>query len=66
MVISVAPSPAHASLLGRLLQVLRTATLERLILPDIEGREMDERIVREPHPVRTPPLPSAASGPPPL
>ncbi|KAF0116129.1 MAG: hypothetical protein FD150_614 [Rhodobacteraceae bacterium] len=47
--------PAQGTLLGRILQVLRSATLERMVLPDIEGAEIDERILLESHLVRTPP-----------
>lgn len=50
----------QASLLAHLLRVLRTATLQRLILPEVEGKEIDERILLESHLVRTPPLPLAA------
>jgi hypothetical protein len=62
--IHVAPSAAPASLLGPLLRLLRTATLERMVTPDIEGRELDESILLESHLVRTPPLLVAAPRPP--
>ena len=58
------PLPVRPSLLGHLLSVLRTATLERMILPDVEGREMEEHILLESHLVRTPPLLFAAQQPP--
>ncbi|WP_435258272.1 hypothetical protein ACSBLW_00345 [Thioclava sp. FR2] len=47
--------PAQRSLIGHLLQILRSATLERLALPDVEGKEMDEHILLESYLVRTPP-----------
>jgi hypothetical protein len=49
-------SSAQGSLLGQFLQVLRSATLERMVLPDAEGVEIDERILLESHLVRTPPM----------
>jgi hypothetical protein len=52
------------SLLGHLLDVLRTATLERMVLPDVEGKEIDERILLESHLVRTPEQLFASQKPP--
>lgn len=48
------PVPVRPSLLGRLLRVLRTATLERMVLPDVEGKEIEEYILLESHLVRPP------------
>lgn len=50
----------HGSLLGHFLRLLRNATLERTVLPDVDGMEIDERILLESHLVRTPPMPFAA------
>lgn len=58
------PVPVRQSLLGHLLSVLRTATLERMILPDVKVREMEEHILLESHLVRTPPFLFAAQQPP--
>lgn len=49
----VTPALVRTSLLGHFLQILRKATLERMILPDIDGKEIDERILLESHLVRT-------------
>lgn len=54
------PVPVRSSLIGHLLNVLRTAVAERMTLPDVEGREMEEHILLESHLVRTPPLQFAA------
>ena len=43
-----------ASLLGQFLKLLRTATAERMVLPDLDGTEIDECILLESHLVRTP------------
>jgi len=40
--------------LGHLLQIVRTATLERMTWPDIDGKETDERIMLESHLVKAP------------
>ena len=45
--------PAQKSLLGHLLQLLRSATQERMVLPDLEGQEIDECVLLESHLVRT-------------
>ncbi|NNU81762.1 hypothetical protein HMH01_15075 [Halovulum dunhuangense] len=58
------PVPVRPSLLGHLLSILRTATLERMILPDIEGTDIEEQILLESDLVRTPPLLCAAPKPP--
>lgn len=58
------PVPVRPTLLGHLLSVLRTATLERMTLPDVEGTEMEEHILLESHLVRTPPLLFASQKPP--
>lgn len=47
--------PAQASLLGQFLQLLRSATQERMVVPYLDGREIDERVLLESHLVRTPP-----------
>ena len=52
------------SLIGQLLHILRVATLERMVLPDIEGKEIDEHILLESHLARTPPLVFSAPKPP--
>ena len=44
------------SLMGNLLQILRTATQERMVFPDVEEKEIDEHILLESHLLRTPPL----------
>jgi hypothetical protein len=57
---TITHAPVRASLLGHLLRILGTATRERMILPDVEGKEMQEHILLESHLVRTPPLLFAA------
>lgn len=57
-------APQRLSLLGHLFRVLRTATLERMVLPEGEGKEIDERILLDSHLVRTPPTLFAAQKPP--
>lgn len=57
-------APGHPSLVGDLLRILRSATLERMILPDVEGTEIEEHILLESHLVGTPPLLFAAPKPP--
>lgn len=47
--------PVQRSLLGQFLQLLRSATQERMVLPDLDGKEIDECILLESHLVRTPP-----------
>lgn len=59
-----APASVRDSLLGHLLRLLGTATRERMILPDVDGKEMEEHILLESHLVRTPPLLLAAPTPP--
>ncbi len=56
--------PAQGSLLGHFLQMLRSATLERTVLPDLDGEEIDECILLESHLVRLPPALFAAQKPP--
>jgi hypothetical protein len=46
--------PAQRSLLGHFLQLMRNATLERMVLPNVDGQEIDEWILLESHLVRTP------------
>ena len=48
--------PAPTSLIGTFLKILRTATLERMVLPDLEGIEIDEQILLKSHLAQTPPL----------
>lgn len=43
------------SLLAQLHRLLRTATLQRMVLADPEGREVDERVLLDSHLARTPP-----------
>ncbi|RYH06376.1 hypothetical protein [Tropicimonas sp. IMCC6043] len=45
---------ARPFLIGSLLQLMRTATLERTVLPDGKDKEIDEHILLESHLVRTP------------
>lgn len=45
----------RGSLLGLLVQILRTATLERMILQDADTSETDQRILLDSHLVRTSP-----------
>jgi len=52
--------PAKRSLLGQFLQLMRNATLERMVLSDVDGQEIDEWILLESHLVRTPPTLFAA------
>ncbi len=47
--------PAPTSLIGTFLKILRTATLERMVLPDLEGIEIDEQILLKSHLAKTPP-----------
>lgn len=46
---------AQRSLIGQLLQILRSATLERLAMPDVDGKDIEEHILLESYLVRTPP-----------
>jgi hypothetical protein len=63
---SNALSPAQpTSLLGQFLLLLRTATAERMVLPDLDGTEIDECILLESHLVGTP-APLFAGQKPPL
>ena len=48
--------PTPTSLIGHFLKILRTATLERMVLPDLEGIEIDEQILLKSHLAQTPPL----------
>lgn len=57
-------SPAPASLLARLLQILQTVTYKQMVLPDVDGQELDEPILLDSGLVRTPPMLFAASNPP--
>jgi hypothetical protein len=50
--------------MGHLLQILRSATLERMVSPEAERKEIDDHILLESHLVRTPPLLFAAPQPP--
>lgn len=52
-------STKPTSLLGKFLQLLRTATIERLALPDLDGTEIDELILLESH-LALPPTPFVA------
>ncbi len=60
----VTHTAGRPSLIGHLLQLLRTATLERMTLPDVELNEIEERILLESYLVRKPPLLFAAPKPP--
>ena len=48
------------SVLAHFLRLLRTATLERMVQADLNGTEIDERILLESYLVRTPPMLFAA------
>lgn len=58
---SIASSPE--SLLGHFLQILRKATLERMVLREVNTSDMDQRVLLDSHLVRTPSQLFAASRP---
>lgn len=62
----VALASVRSKVIGPLLRILRSATLERVAPPDIEGKELAEHVLLGSHLVRTPSLLLAGGRLPPL